>query len=81
MNKALTNTLKLFELEKIDRDIYAWSGSSVGFGRIFGGQVMAQTLMAAYSTVDKKRLIQKKFLVLMLDLMFLVLKKKLNGCQ
>ena len=55
MNKALTNTLKLFELEKIDRDIYAWSGSSVGFGRIFGGQVMAQTLMAAYLTVDKKR--------------------------
>ena len=55
MNKALTNTLKLFELERIDRDIYAWSGSSVGFGRIFGGQVMAQTLMAAYSTVDKKR--------------------------
>ena len=49
MNKALTNTLKLFELEKIDRDIYAWSGSSVGFGRIFGGQVMAQTLMATSS--------------------------------
>ena len=55
MNKALTNTLKLFELEKIDRDIYAWSGSSVGLGRIFGGQVIAETLMAAYSTVDKKR--------------------------
>ena len=53
MNKALTNTLKLFELEKIDRDIYAWSGSSVGLRKVvFGGQVMAQTLMAAYSTVE-----------------------------
>ena len=55
MNKALKNTLKLFELEKIDRDIFAWNGSSVGFGRIFGGQVMAQTLMAAYSTLETKR--------------------------
>ena len=39
---------------KVDRDIYSWSGKNVGFKRIFGGQVMAQTLIAAYKTIDVK---------------------------
>ena len=43
----LEKTLGLFELNKIDRDIYSWTGSNVGWARIFGGQVMAQTLIAA----------------------------------
>ena len=56
MSRELTKALKLFSLDKVDRDIYCWSGESVGYGRIFGGQVMAQSLMAAYETVDKSRL-------------------------
>ena len=55
MTKALTRTLKLLELNRIDRDIYTWNGKSVGFQRIFGGQIMAQCLVAAYQTVEKKR--------------------------
>ena len=48
----LSKSLQLFNLEKVDRDIFSWTGRNVGFKRIFGGQVMAQTLIAAYKTVD-----------------------------
>ena len=48
----LTKSLELFNLEKIDRNIFSWTGKNVGYKRIFGGQVMAQTLVAAYKTVD-----------------------------
>ena len=40
-----------FSLNKIDRDIYTWTGKNVGWARVFGGQVMAQTLIAAYKTI------------------------------
>jgi acyl-CoA thioesterase-2 len=48
----LKRTLGLFNLDQVDRDIFSWTGKNVGFKRIFGGQVMAQTLVAAYKTVD-----------------------------
>ena len=56
MNKKspLIRSLELFDLTQIDRDIFIWSGRNVGYKRIFGGQVMAQTLIAAYKTVDPK---------------------------
>ena len=52
----LEDRLSLFKLNKIDRDIFTWTGESVGWARIFGGQVMAQTLIAAYQTIEKKHL-------------------------
>ena len=55
MNKALKNTLNLFNLTKIDANLFVWDGTSTGYGRIFGGQVMAQCLMAAYNTIQEKR--------------------------
>ena len=52
-NKSLLEkSLGLFVLDKIDRDIFSWNGKNVGYKRIFGGQVMAQTLIAAYKTID-----------------------------
>ena len=52
-NKSvLSKSLQLFDLEKVDRDIFSWNGTNVGYKRIFGGQVMAQTLIAAYRTVE-----------------------------
>ena len=45
-------SLNLFTLNRVDRDIYSWNGKNVGWGRVFGGQVMAQTLIAAYKTID-----------------------------
>jgi acyl-CoA thioesterase-2 len=52
IENVLQKSLKLFSLDKIDRDIYSWTGKNVGWSRVFGGQVMAQTLMAAYQTID-----------------------------
>ena len=49
---SLNRPLGLFNLEKVDRDIFSWNGKNVGYKRIFGGQVMAQTLIAAYKTVN-----------------------------
>ena len=48
----IEKSLKLFDLNRVDRDIYSWTGKNVGWGRVFGGQVMAQTLIAAYKTID-----------------------------
>ena len=48
----LEKSLHLFVLEQVDRDIFCWTGKNVGYKRIFGGQVMAQTLIAAYKTID-----------------------------
>ena len=48
----LEKSLGLFELQQIDRDIFSWNGKNVGYKRIFGGQVMAQTLIAAYKTIE-----------------------------
>ena len=52
-NNLLENCLELFSLNKIDRDIFSWTGKNVGWARVFGGQVMAQTLIAAYKTIEK----------------------------
>ncbi len=49
---SLNIPLELFNLDKVDRDIFSWNGKNVGYKRIFGGQVMAQTLIAAYKTVN-----------------------------
>lgn len=54
MKSLLEKSLSLFDLDKVDKDIYSWSGKNVGYKRIFGGQVMAQTLIAAYKTIDVK---------------------------
>ena len=48
---SIEKSLNLFRLNKVDRDIYSWTGKNVG-GKSFGGQVMAQTLIAAYKTID-----------------------------
>ena len=34
----LERSLGLFNLEKVDRDIFSWTGKNVGYKRIFGGQ-------------------------------------------
>ena len=57
----LSKSLELFNLKKVDRDIFSWTGKNVGYKRIFGGQVMAQTLIAAVSythlTLPTKRIV------------------------
>ena len=49
--EAIKNTLELFNLDRIDRDVFQWRGQNYGWQRIYGGQVMAQCLIAANHTV------------------------------
>ena len=39
---------------KIDKNVISWQGENFGLHRIYGGQVMAQSLIAAYQTIEKK---------------------------
>lgn len=53
MSEGLDRLLALLDLEAIDRDLYRGANPSTGGGgRVFGGQVASQALMAASNTVD-----------------------------
>jgi hypothetical protein len=47
--------LELLELEKLEVNIYRGQNRDLGTGRVFGGQVFAQALVAARRTVDEPR--------------------------
>lgn len=50
----VTELCDLLEVEEIDRDLYRGKRKKGGVGRIFGGQVIAQALMSACNSVDRK---------------------------
>ena len=53
MSEGLDRLLALLDLETIDRDLYRGSNpGGGGGGRVFGGQVASQALMAASNTVE-----------------------------
>jgi acyl-CoA thioesterase II len=47
--------LELLDLEPLEVNIYRGRNRSIGSGRVFGGQVLAQALVAARRTVDEPR--------------------------
>ena len=47
--------LALLDLEPLEVNIYRGRNRDIGTGRVFGGQVMAQALVAARRTVDQPR--------------------------
>lgn len=49
--------VRLLDLEPIEHDIYRGQNRDIGTGRIFGGQVMAQSLVAAARTVEQERVV------------------------
>lgn len=52
---VLDELLELLKLEKIEENIFRGNSQDLGFGNIFGGQVLGQALSAAYRTVPKER--------------------------
>lgn len=46
---------ELFELEPLEHNIYRGLNRDIGTGRIYGGQVLAQSVVAASRTVDDDR--------------------------
>lgn len=45
----------LFDLERLGDNLFRSPAPQAGFGRVFGGQVIAQTLIAACRTVDGRK--------------------------
>jgi acyl-CoA thioesterase-2 len=52
---VLEELLKLLKLEKIERNIFRGPSQDLGFGNVFGGQVLGQALSAACQTVTAER--------------------------
>lgn len=55
MNGPLAQLLALLDLESLEVNIYRGLNRDLGSGRVFGGQVFAQALVAARRTVDGER--------------------------
>lgn len=52
---VVTDLIRLLELEPLEHNIYRGLNRDVGTGRVFGGQVFAQALVAARRTVSDAR--------------------------
>lgn len=55
MPASVKKLLELLDLEDIEHNIYRGWNRDIGTGRIFGGQVLAQALVAARRTVEDDR--------------------------
>ncbi len=53
---AVARLLALMQLEEIETDLFRGQSTDEGWIRVYGGQVVAQALMAASRTVDRERL-------------------------
>src|SRR5262249_30477527 len=49
--------LNLLELEQIDKDVFRAASRDIGLPQVFGGQVLAQALRAAYATVSDQHMV------------------------
>ena len=55
MPDPIAALLEIFDLEPLEVNIYRGKNRDIGTGRVFGGQVLAQALVAARRTVDEPR--------------------------
>ncbi len=55
MSKVLEQLVNLLALEKIEENLFRGESQDLGWGRVFGGQVLGQALSAAVQTVPEDR--------------------------
>jgi len=55
MSKVLDELVKLLALERIEENLFRGQSQDLGWGTVFGGQVLGQALSAAVQTVPKER--------------------------
>ena len=55
MGYGSEDLLRLLDLEPIEVNIYRGTNRDIGSGRVFGGQVLAQALVAARRTIEEER--------------------------
>lgn len=56
MSEVVSRFLELLRLKALDDCLFQGSSEDLGFKNVFGGQVIGQSLMAAYRTVGETRL-------------------------
>ncbi len=56
MSRVLEELLRLLKLEATGEDVFFGQSQDLGWGRVYGGQVLGQALSAAERTVDSNRL-------------------------
>lgn len=54
MAYSIDDLIDLLDLEPLERNIYRGRNRDIGSGRIFGGQVLAQSIVAARRTVEEE---------------------------
>ncbi len=52
MDRQLADLLQQFELERLEVNLFRGESRDIGSPQVFGGQVLGQALMAAYSTLS-----------------------------
>jgi acyl-CoA thioesterase II len=55
MKSVLTELVELLALERIEEDLFRGQSQDLGWGTVFGGQVLGQALSAAVQTVPRER--------------------------
>lgn len=55
MTKVLGELVQLLALERIEENLFRGQSQNLGWGRLYGGQVLGQALSAAAQTVPKER--------------------------
>jgi acyl-CoA thioesterase-2 len=55
--KQIAELLRLLDLEQLEKNLFRGQSKSVGSARVFGGQVLAQSLSAAMRTVPQDRFV------------------------
>jgi acyl-CoA thioesterase-2 len=55
MSQVLTELLELLRLERIEVNLFRGQSQDLGWGTVFGGQVLGQALSAAIQTVPEER--------------------------
>ena len=57
MSTSLTDLLALLDLEKLEENLFRGQSQDLGWGTVFGGQVLGQALVAATRTVPVDRFV------------------------
>ena len=55
MSRAMENLLSILDLERLEQDLYRGNSPKQGWQRVFGGQVIAQALVASQRTINDDR--------------------------
>ena len=51
--KSLDDLVETLNLERLEENLYRGECEKTAWGRVFGGQVLGQSLSAAYNTIEE----------------------------